>query len=57
MAYMPPARGGPAKPGRPLLKLILLVAILMILLPILAYGLFLGAILYDSWMHGGARWN
>ena len=57
MAYMPPAQGGPGQPGRSLFKPIVAGVALLILLPFVADGVFLGAILYDSWMHGGARWN
>ena len=54
---MPPAGSGPGKPGRSFLKLIVIALIVILVLPFLVYGVFLGAILYDSWMHGGPRWN
>jgi len=57
MAYVPPPQGAPGNPKRSLVKLIVVGAVVLILLPLIAYGLFLGAILYDSWMHGPARWN
>ena len=56
MAFQPPAQG-PVKPGRSLLKLIAIAAVVIIALPLPAYGLFLAAILYDMWMHGSVRWN
>jgi len=47
MAYVPPPHGTPGSPKRSLVKLIVVGAVALILLPLIAYGLFLGAILYD----------
>lgn len=58
MAWLPPQSRKPSgSPMHPLLKAILKLAIAVIVIPAVAYGLFLAAVLIYAALNGPIRWN
>lgn len=57
MAYVPPGSRPPARPMHPLLKRLLWLVAALVAIPVVAYGLFLAAVLIISLIYGPIRWN
>ena len=57
MAYIPPQNRSPRQPMHPLAKRLLWTAAALIAIPVVAYGLFLAAVLVYAAINGPIRWN
>ena len=58
MAYIPPQQRQPPGPGlHPLIKRLLILVLVLLAIPVVAYSLFLAAVLIISIVAGPIRWN
>ena len=58
MAYIPPQQRQPPGPGlNPLIKRLLILVLVLLAIPVVAYGLFLAAVLLIATFAGPIRWN
>jgi hypothetical protein len=57
MAYVPPGSRGPQPPLHPLARRLIRMVLLLVAIPVLAYGLFLAAVLIIAAVNGPIRWN